>query len=121
MTVLDDDQHIRRAMSEVSNEVARFSYALFGLDTHDRPDLYASCVLVECDGVGVLVTAAHAISAIEKGGRGIYLGAKHLTQVPGQFERSSKDGNDQLDIAAIVLPHDLLRQEEMEALPLSRT
>jgi hypothetical protein len=122
MTVIDDDEHIRRAMSEVSNEVARFSYALFGIDTQDRPDLYASCVLLKCDEIPVLVTAAHAISEIEKNGRGVYVGgAKHLRQVPGQFKRSSEDGNDRLDIAAIVLPPELMRQEEMEALPLSRT
>ena len=114
--------NIRRSLSELDAEISRFSYALFGLDSRDRPDLYASCLLLECDEIPVLVTASHSIDAIEKDtGKGVFVGAKHLRLVPGQFERSSNYGADQLDIAAVALPQELVEAEEMATLPLSRT
>jgi hypothetical protein len=113
---------ISRAISELGAEISLFSYALFGLNSHDRPDLYASCLLLECDEIPVLVTASHAIDAIEKETRqGVHVSAKHLVALPGQFTRSSNSGDDLLDIAAIVLSEDFLQDQEMTALPLSRT
>src|ERR1700686_892833 len=104
----EDEGYIHRALSEASAELSRFSYPLFALDGNSRPDLYASCLLLDCDGIPVLVTASHAICEIEKTGRGIYVGAKHIRQVPGQFARSSKCGNDPLDIAGIVFSQEMI-------------
>jgi hypothetical protein len=86
---LDIGDHIRLALAEVDPEVARFTYPLFSVDTRDRPDLYASSVLIECDGVPVLLTAAHAIQEISKSGGAVHIGAKHITTLLPQFVLSS--------------------------------
>ena len=122
MQLAPSHDEINRAISELDAEISLFSYALFELDSRDRPDLYASCLLLECDEISVLITASHAIDAIESEIRqGVHVGAKHLAALPGQFTRSSNSGDDSLDIAAIVLSEDFLQDEEMTALPLSRT
>ncbi|MDO8263663.1 MAG: hypothetical protein Q7T21_10620 [Gallionella sp.] len=113
--------HIRLALAEIHPEVARFTYPLFAVDTRDRPDLYATSVLIECDGIPVLLTAAHAIYEISKSGSAVHIGAKHITQLSPQFVLSSEDGSDPLDLAAIEFPVDLMKSEEMKALPLART
>jgi hypothetical protein len=116
------DGDIRRVVSEVDAEISQYSCALFGLDARDRPDLYASCVILECDGVPVLITASHAIDAIENETRkGVYVGAKDLTLVPGPFKRSSESEDGSIDIAAIAVSAEFLQDQKMSAWPLRRT
>lgn len=117
---LNEDDDIRRVIREVTAEVSRFSYALFALDARGRPDLYSSCVLIECDDIPVLVTAAHSVREIEKTGSAVRVGKRHLVEIPGKFKMSSRRGSDVLDIAAVVLPPVLVRTQDMEALRENR-
>ncbi len=113
----EHDERMHRTLAEISTEAFRFSYPLFGLDDRDCPDLYASCVMLECDNIAVLVTAAHAIDAIGNDTKtGVHVGAKIITQVPNRFERDNL-----LDIAAVALPQEFLRNQGIDALPLNRT
>jgi hypothetical protein len=72
--ILDINEHIRLALSETHPEVSRFTYPLFAVDHRDRPDLFASSVLIECDESPILVTAAHAIREIGKSGSAVHVG-----------------------------------------------
>jgi len=114
-------QQIDIALSELQGEFLQVSYPLFGLDSHDWPELYASSVLLECDQIPVLITAAHAVDAIEnETGKAVHVGAKHLVRVPERFKRSTDHENDLLDIAASVIPREITLAADMVALPLSR-
>jgi hypothetical protein len=121
MTELRPDDAIRIDLSRLHAEVSRYSYPLFSVDSRDRPDLYASCVAIECDGVAILITAAHAIFAITRTGSGVYIGTRRILRLPSDFVPSSPTGSDPLDIAAVRCPSDLLESDEVEVLPLTRT
>jgi len=115
------DDHLHLTLAMVHQEVSRFTFPLFAIDVRDRPDLYASCVILECDGIAYVVTAAHAISEITKTGSAVHIGARHITPLASEFVLSSPCGRDVLDIAAMVAPSELLVTEEMDVLPQART
>ena len=119
--ILTIGDHLHLTLAEVHPEVSRFTYPLFAIDERDRPDLYASCVLLECDGIAYIVTAAHAISEITKTGSTVHIGARHIKPLASEFVLSSPCGRDALDIAAMVAPLELLETEEMDVLPQART
>lgn len=115
------DDRLALAMSVVHSEVSRYSYPLFALDRRGRPDLYASCVLVECDTMPVLVTAEHAIIEMRKASEGIHIGIDAVRALSRPFVLSSDCGCAALDIAAMVCPPELLTLGVMEILPAERT
>lgn len=119
--VLTVDDHLRLALAEIHPEVSRFTYPLFAVDERGRPDLHASCVLLECDEVPLIVTAAHAIWGICEVGSAVHIGARRITALAPEFILSSSDGSDPLDIAIMIAPRDLLETEQMEVLPQMRT
>jgi hypothetical protein len=119
--ILSVGDYIHVTLAEIHPEVSRFTYPLFAIDDRDRPDLYASCVLLEHGGLPFIVTAAHAISEIGKTGSSVHIGARHITALAPEFVLSSPDGQDSLDIAAMIAPRELLEREEMEVLPQGRT
>lgn len=112
--------HIQGALAEVHPEVSRFTFPLFAADDRGKPDLYASSVLVNVDGAAVLLTAAHAIHEITCTGSNVYLGARTIMPLQTPFVRTSIDGRDELDIAATIIPEELMRTEAMCALPQAR-
>ena len=119
--LLDIGDHIQLALAAIDPEVAQFTYPLFAVDARDRPDLYASSVLIDFDGMPVLLTAAHAVHEITKSGSAVHIGAKHIAPLLPQFVLSSAAGRDPLDIAAMLFPAGLMQSESMKALPLART
>lgn len=119
--ILTVGDYLHLTLAEIHPEVSRYTYPLFAVDDHARPDLYASCVLLECDDIPFIVTAAHAISEIGKTGSSVHIGAHHITALAPKFRLSSPDGRDPLDIAAMIAPRELLESEEMEVLPQGQT
>ena len=117
----DNENHIRLALAEIDQEVAQYTYPLFGVNTRDRPELFASSILIECDGTPVLITAEHAIINIVKSGSAVHIGAKHITKMAPKFAFSSQSNCKPLDIAAMVFPIELMQSEAMKALPLDLT
>ena len=96
------DEYIQNALAIIHPILSSHTYALFGVDNRDRPELFASSVLIKVDDIAVLVTAAHAICEIEKYGSAIHVGAnKSIYELTNDFVRSSKGGDDQLDLAAL--------------------
>jgi hypothetical protein len=119
--LLNIDDHIRLALADVHPELERNSYPLFAVDHRERPDLYATCVILECDQIPFLVTAAHAVDQITRTGSGVCVGAKQIVGIPGEFVTSSDDGRDPLDIAVIAIPDALLTSQEIQVVPMART
>jgi hypothetical protein len=119
--ILSIGDYIQLALAETHPEVSQFSYPLLAVDEHNKPDLYASCVLLECDSKPYIATAAHAIMEIGKTGSAVHIGARHISALAPEFVLSSSSGNDALDIAVMRAPLDLLAREGMAALPENRT
>jgi hypothetical protein len=117
---LDIATHIQRALAVIHPEVSKFTFPLFAADKRGRPDLFASSVLVNIDGVSVLLTAAHAVHEITSSGSDVYLGARTIVPLRTTFARTSEDGQDEFDLAAAKIPVELLRSEVMDVLPQSR-
>lgn len=120
-SILSVNDHIRLTLADLHPEVSKFTYPLFALDSRDRPDLFASCVLIECDGVPVIVTAAHAISEITRSGSAVHIGAGQIVDLPMQFVLSSLNGKDSLDVAAMIAPSAFLSLGTVQVLPQTRT
>jgi hypothetical protein len=120
VTALDTDAVLRETLSKLHPELSRYTYPLFATDRRDRPDLYASSVVLECDSTPILVTAAHAVFEITRQGSPVYVGGRHILPLPDDFVRSSEDGQDPLDIAAMLCPRSLLESGELEVLPYAR-
>ena len=121
MTALDTDAVLRETLSKLHSELSRYTYPLFAMDPRGRPELYASSVVLECDSIPILVTASHAVAEITREGSPVYVGGRHVLPLPDDFVRSSEDGRDPLDIAAMRCPHGLLESGELEVLPYERT
>lgn len=117
---LDVGKHIQAALAVVHPIVSTFTFPLFAVDARDRPDLYASSVLIECDGQAVLVTAAHAIFEIARAKSEVHLGAKNIVELPPNFILTSSNGQDELDLAAMVLPEQILMSEDIQPLRSAR-
>lgn len=115
-TDLDITKHIQSVLDVVHPKVTTFTFPLFAVDARGRPELYASSVLIECDGLPLLVTAAHAIFDITQTRSAVHLGAKRIVELPSNFILTSKAGLDALDLAAMVLSEELLQSEEMQPL-----
>lgn len=125
MTVADETApeiaaHIKNALSVIHPEVSKFTFPLFAVDQRGRPVLYASSVLVTIDETVVLLTAAHAVHEITRTGSDLYLGAKTITSIKTAFVCTSKNGRDALDLAATLIPDELLRTDAMHSLPQSK-
>jgi len=117
---LDIAAHLQRALAAIHPEVSKFTFPLFAADERGKPDLYASSVLVTVDGVAILLTAAHAVHEITRTGSDVYLGAKTIAPIKTRFVRTSEAGQDELDLAATIVPEEFLRFEAMHTLPQSR-
>ena len=113
--------HIQAALSVVHPIVSAYTYPLFAADDRDRPDLYASSILLEVDGRLVLLTAAHAIHEISQAGSAVHLGATSITHLTSTFTRTSVDGQDPLDLAATLISEEFRQEQLMQALPMHRT
>lgn len=97
---------IHAALKGIGAGVSEFTYPLFAADDRGRPDLYATSVLIEYNGVPILLTAAHAVYQIQSSGSMVYVGTSN-TFIPMEgFILSSLDGADPLDLAAIVIPEE---------------
>jgi hypothetical protein len=95
---------IHAALIGIGAGVSEFTYPLFAADDRGRPDLYATSVLIEYDGVPILLTAAHAVYQIQNSGSMVYVGTSD-TFIPMEgFILSSPNGADSLDLAAVVIP-----------------
>lgn len=104
-----DVRSLIRSALKVADPIARqFTYPLFAVDARDRPDLYASRVLLELDGKSVLITAAHAVFEICSARSAVHVGTTSGITALSDFVSSSPDGRDPLDIAALRLPDELL-------------
>jgi hypothetical protein len=120
-SILKIGDYIQLPLAETHPEISQYSYPLLSVDNRDGPDLYASCVLLECDSRPYIVTAAHAIAEICDTGSSVHVGARHIVALPPEFVLSSPRGNDPLDIGAMPAPAYLLDREAMKALPERRT
>jgi hypothetical protein len=96
-------ERISSALITIGSEASRYSYPLFAADECDCPELYGTSVLMEVDGLPILVTAAHVIYEIARSGSTVHIGAKHVVELPSPFVLSSPDGNDPFDLAAMVV------------------
>lgn len=112
--------HIQQALDVVHPIVSRFTYPLFAIDVRDRPDLFASSVLLEVDGKLVLLTAAHAIYEILQTGSPVHVGASTIAPVSSSFTMTSADGRDELDLAGIVVSDEFKAEQSMQAVPMQR-
>lgn len=100
---------IKSTIAVLDPQLRQLTYPLFAVDNQDRPDLHGSSVLLEVDGHTVLVTAAHVVSDISKIGSTVHVGATDAILALPAFARTSLDGKDPLDLAAVRVPDDLLR------------
>jgi hypothetical protein len=114
------DNPLNLMISKLRVEVSRFTYPLLAMDRHHRPILYASCVLLEYNRKYFLLTAEHAISTIKKISE-VYLGGNQIIHLSEQFVLALKTEKDPLDIAIMELNPDLIKEQKLEFLPLSRT
>jgi hypothetical protein len=113
--------HITACLAAVHPEVSRYSRALFAVDKRDRPDLFASCVVLEYGDSIYLVTAAHAIHEIERYGSSVHIGGKEVGLVEGTVVRSSSDGSDPFDIAAVRIESAFASSMALEPLSVKKT
>ena len=93
--------HIQLSIAECHPLFIKRSAALFAVDDHDRPHLFATCVALSLSGRTFLVTAAHAVHEIMSTGSAVHIGGKEIKVVPGSFIKSSLDGYDPLDVAFV--------------------
>jgi hypothetical protein len=117
---LSTPELIRAAIAEVDFEVRKFSYPLFAVDKMLRPELFATSVLLECDGHVVLLTAAHAIHEIQASESTPHVGSLAGIFPVVDFVMSSATGSDVLDVAAMIIPPELTSRFR-SPLPLSGT
>ncbi len=120
--IMGIDDHIQACLVELHPIVSEYSYPLFAADNQDRPDLFASCVFIEINNIPYLVTAAHALYEIEKSGSKVHVGAAGIKEITaGGDIRSSRDGKDPLDIAAIPISKKYIDSQEISLLAVDNT
>lgn len=110
--------HIQQALNVVHPIVSKFTYPLFAVDSRDRPDLFASSVLLKIDDKLLLLTAAHAIYEILQAGSSVHVGAKTISPLSSSFIKTSTNGRDELDLAGIVIAEEFRVEQSMLALPM---
>ena len=101
---------IAEAEKQVVPVIRDVTYPLFAFDATDRPDFYASSILLGIEGHTLLITAAHAVSEIKRAGSNVHVGMHDRFLSLPEFAMTSEDGNDPLDIAALLLPDDLVQE-----------
>ena len=120
-SILGIDDHIQACLAELHPIVSKYSYPLFAADGQDRPDLFASCVFIEINNIPYLVTAAHALHEIEKTGSKVHVGAAGIQEISEADIRSSQDGRDPLDIAAIAIDREFITAQDISVLTTDQT
>ncbi len=115
------DDHIQSCLAIIHPIVAKYTLPLFAADLQDRPDLFASCIILKVSDVVYLVTAAHALYEIEKTGSSVHLGGTLIKEIKYNDIRSSVDGKDPLDLAVISLDKKFIEDNKIKPLEVDRT
>ena len=111
---------IQKALVVMHPGLRQFTYPLFAVDEHDRPELFASSVLIEVDGRTVLITAAHAISEILGVESRVHVGLDGGIETLPPFILSSHGGADPYDLAAVEITGEMAHRFR-KPLPLAQT
>ncbi len=108
---------LNKIIGTTQNAVDKYTYPIF-TDKKDKPDLIASCVVLEIDNKYYLVTASHVVKTINTS---FVIGVKgKLLPVSGEFVSSNslkdKSSVGNFDIAYIELDSEFISQNEVISL-----
>lgn len=106
------DNDFQNAINKASRNIEAYTYPLLQVDDHGSPDIIASCLFLDVEGVFYLVTAAHALNGIQAGL--LTRGNGFLIDVVGQATVSRSSGKDHFDIAAIKVHKDTIREHHIK-------
>ncbi|EGR1072220.1 hypothetical protein OEK23_001189 [Vibrio cholerae] len=110
--ILSINEHINLALEETEKHLSSFTYPVFAEAKNDRPDLFASSVLIEFKSSIYLVTASHVIDELNKANSAFHLGINgEFVPLESEFVRSRpiEDGTkDNFDIAVYELSRDFV-------------
>lgn len=98
-------EHINLTMSEAQTFVSKYTYPIFANALNGRPDLIASCVIIELSNIKYLVTAAHVICELNKINSPLCIAveSEFIEIAYTGWKTVGKDGGD-VDIAFVQLP-----------------
>ncbi|MCR6738054.1 hypothetical protein NVV56_03950 [Aeromonas dhakensis] len=112
--IISIHDHINLALDETQKYLSSFTYPVFSAARNERPDLFASSVLIEFNNKIYLVTASHVIDELNKANSAFYLGVSgEFVSLEKEFLRSKSAINgekDNFDIAVYELSRDFVRQ-----------
>ncbi|KAB7688464.1 hypothetical protein GBN24_12570 [Plesiomonas shigelloides] len=115
--ILSISDHINLTLKETEKYLSSFTYPVFAEAENDRPDLFASSVLIEFKSNIYLVTASHVIDELNKANSAFHLGVNGVfLPLENEFIRSrpTVDGEkDNFDIAVYELPRDFVSQHSL--------
>ena len=110
-------EHIDLALEKTEKYLSLFTYPVFAETKNDRPDLFASSILIEFRDKVYLVTASHVIDELNNANSAFYLGINgRFISLEKEFIRSIPavaGEKDNFDIAIYELPRDFVSQHSL--------
>lgn len=115
--ILSIHEHINLALEETEKYLSSFTYPVFAESENNRPDLFASSVLIEFKSNIYLVTASHVIDELNKANSAFHVGINgEFVPLEKEFVRSRPaiDGEkDNFDIAVYELSRDFVSKHSL--------
>jgi len=115
--IISIHEHVDLALEKTEKHLSLFTYPIFAEANNDRPDLFASSVLIEYKSQVYLVTASHVIDELNNANSAFHLGINgQFIPLEKEFVRSRppKDGEkDNFDIAIYELSKDFINQHSL--------
>lgn len=113
-------QEINKIIGATQKIVNKYTYPVF-TSTNNKPDLIASCVVLEVESKYYLVTASHVVKNIVDGNSSFVIGVEgNLLPVSGEFVCSNslqdKASVGNFDIAYITLDSEFISKNKITAL-----
>lgn len=112
------DDEFLTGINIASKNIEAYTYPLLRVDSNNLPDIFASCVFVEVDGVNYLVTAAHAIRGNVSGL--LTRGDGQLIDVEGETTLSRFPSKDNFDIAAVRLDEKIIHEHKINVVKIEK-
>ena len=113
MFKIDD---INKVIAATEKRVSKYTYPVFAL-TKDKPDLFASSVVIKFEQKYYLITASHVITEIISTNNSLTIGVngKYIS-ISGELVCSNGSGKDNFDIAYIELNYQFISEYEIKYL-----